>query len=227
MKNIFYLFLISAFVSCSKDVALPDAESQMPIDTIFPSSYLPIYPGSWWKYTHTGASDTLYGVTSSGYLLNNWQDGTNANDVHKKYLPAYISLSNSPNVFLDSNNTYVGYKFINFYGEIGNYNPFRQPYNTYLDETSSVGSSIDGSATQIGFFTRTIFARNDTEVVNNITYYPVIVTKYVSGLTPGPMNNVDYFYYAKNVGLIKKISIIPSNPPANDTVNIISYFINQ
>lgn len=235
MKKLYILLSLAIILfsnACTKDVAFPEQEEgqsndpQTIIDTVFPLSYLPIYPGSWWQYVHTMGTDTLYGLTSSGYLLKSWQDGFGTNGYHKAYLPAHVAFDSNPNTVVDTFGCYVEYKKITWYGEIGYYNGVYNPYYIAVNDTLPAGSVIETNWGTGWYNMKTIFAKDTTVVVNSVSFYPVIVVRRESGISMGTPLDYNYYYYAKDVGLIKKIYVSLTSS-ATDTTNLISYYINQ
>lgn len=166
------LFLV--IFSCRK----PEEEEPLPeplvYDTLYPLSYLPAYPGSYWKYTDiSGELSAIY--TGPDYVKASYQ----ASD--SSYVPIYdgkplwgysvpTNYSSVPQALLSVN---------------VNVNDWQLYYN------SGVTTS------------RRVIARDTTISIGGQDYFPTIVTEdyYVYGSFLHPLNRR---YYTKEVGMIRE-----------------------
>jgi hypothetical protein len=209
MKNkeysIFTFVMVVVFLSsCKKD--------EINYKTIYPLPYFPVYPGSYWKYI-TENGDTITQTTSADYLLDSYYidelEGI-------KTTPVYVPLWNNIPIY--------GYstprKYISTFGlrQI----PFLKFEKGIYWTTSISEYYIVESAKTI--------AVDTSIIVNGVIYDSVIV---VEGFRQDKYHVTDdtYTYYAKNIGLIKKVhlSIMLPNGGWDTTsvLNIIDYHINH
>lgn len=170
------------FSSCRKEL---DFEQSEPFDTIFPKSYLPVYPGSWWTY-YDSTSNSSFTDVAGAYELKSF----NYDNHHSRqyYVPSW------------RNRFYFGYGF--------------QQNATFftkeLEETVASGwlylpnTSTDCIHTPCTSISRKVEAVGLTVIIDTITYSNVIRVRedvHQSGYWYG---GIYYYYYAKDVGLIKK-----------------------
>ncbi len=92
--KIIFFMVILFMISCQ-----PDNSDNEEYPVIEPGSYLPVYPGSWWKYQ---VNDSLIIVdsTSNNYILHNYilyyDNNGSAVYSEKCYVPFYYSDFHSP-----------------------------------------------------------------------------------------------------------------------------------
>src|SRR4051812_25136770 len=113
MKNLILIIVISAaLAACKKDPPIhfgPDPKmdtvaAAVP-DTVWPGSYYPVYPGSWWKYRQDGNTIVDYTTSpqfvKSSYLVmdaRNYPYGPNGGKVIYSDT-AYVPLLNGDPVY--------------------------------------------------------------------------------------------------------------------------------
>ncbi len=189
MKYLLFIGLVigscSLFFSCKKDKVPPILPPTIPktIDTLYPLSYLPVYPGSYWKYVDSNGDSTI-DITNPTYELDYYL--TAWGDTDTAYAPKY-------------NGIYIwGYNEHKSTGA-----SYAIPMRKILDESSPVGSSwyiAHGSGTS---YYRKITARDTTITVFGNDYYPTIV---VEEYCPQAYPHLWSYrrYYTKDIGLIKE-----------------------
>jgi len=203
MKVCYFIIVIILLIvsSCKK-------EDSKNYQTIYPLPYLPVYPGSFWKYI-SDKGDTVTYTTSDNYIL----DSFTSNDLGgMKTDPIYVPYWNGEPVY--------GYSFLWSDGD-------GQILVPYLKEEDKASWSRCGYKYCIDDI---IVAKDTSLVVHYAIYNSVIVVKEANdGLSWGPPPGIHstYFYYAKNVGLIKEINVDEINHDTIQTLNIIDYHINK
>ena len=237
MKNILAAMLFAlclmAIASCQKDPEpQPVASTPTPAptpppqpDTIFPGSYLPAYPGSYWIYTKsvitstgtTTGTDTI--TTSQAYLLHSYVKFTSPSVAPDTSDPAYVPYWNGQPMY-----EYGTPRTVNTVPSLGS---GQEMYYLLSDTVGDISYSSTGNYGD----TYTKVAAVDVPVTVGSTTYPlVIITEDYSSFASQTWLWQKH-YYAKDVGLIRSIRYSnPSLPPAQrDTVilELNSYFINQ
>ncbi len=192
MKKI-YLALIVLCFSCKKKESAPM--------TFFPQSYLPVFPGSYWKYCNQ-TGDTIVYTTSENYVLNQYQSGDKSD---QKSTPAYVPLWNGTPVY-------------------GYYSPKQiDPYLYYkqVPYLSEIKGPLYSYTTRYGCTSISVVNIDTSIVLPSGTYNNVIVVKYYYSNSGSPTPyNILSSYYAKNIGLVMQEG-------SHDTIKIISYFISR
>ena len=204
-----YLAMFVLLFSCTKikkecnDIVIKQYDN----DTIFPSDYLMLYPGSWWTYTDGDSikvSEWIHVKTHKSIPNGNCRTIYENNHI----LPGNIYDTCSIQTFLDLSDT---------------------KYKPIISETPGV---IYKSVTKISegtnTYTITVYPKVDTMTVNHVLYYDVIKVKHYSEdyyPYPGyvPMGGRIYFY-SKNVGLIKLIYL--QGGAEVHTNELVNYFIS-
>jgi hypothetical protein len=203
-KYFFVIFVV--LLSCKKEDVKKDYQ------TIYPQSYLPVYPGSTWQYTdETG--DTIIYKTDDNYILNSYSSYTlygNATD------PAYVPYWNGNPVYgystpLQTSSPSNNEDYARGMKQVG-----------YLSETK--GEQWVIYASQYGAAWRTVVNIDTTIIVNSYSFNHVIVVNDSASFMFNSSHLTKTDYYAKDVGLIKQ--------DINDTVvyqhlGIIGYLINH
>lgn len=206
MKYFLFIGLVigscSLFFSCKKD-KVPPIVVPKTFDTLYPLSYLPVYPGSYWKYVDSNGDSTI-DITNPTYELDCYTVAGLASDTF--YAPKY-------------NDIYIwGYKAHKFNGS---YNQI--PMQTILSENLAVGSHWQIFNEQGNTIYRKIIAKDTTITIFGIDYYPTIgVEEYFQ---TGPIDFVwsARRYYTKDIGLIKE----ELNCQPQITKEIYDYHINN
>jgi len=209
--NILILLAILLMTACRKDDVVIDPSIVNPAttyDTIKPKSYLPYFPGSWWKYQLNDTAEITIS-TSSTYILHSYLDYINYDllNTDSVYVPFY----NSEPVY--------GYDKIEYIAP-----PFGGSYKKWPILSEVVGFSFnrDWTDPRWGDFnekvqvSEKIFNGQDSVIIlkGHWVYGPKISWK-------------SYQEYTKGVGLTKEFIV---DTLTNDTVLkkiLIDYYINQ
>ena len=189
MKQTAIIFSLVFLLSCRKEHKdTPIVVTGPTYDTIFPGSYFPAYPHSYWIYRSSEGTTVTYKTDSLYSLHTNYDRYQNPSDSSLYYAPVYngrvvkgylLSLATSDyhssrwEVLID-NNLYVGKEFGSYYSWPANYN-----YRKVL--------SIDTAVT-----------------VSSHVYDSVIILMEYSN-PPGTWYRYSKIYYAKHVGVIKRL----------------------
>ncbi len=191
------------FVTCRKEIPF---EQTNPADTLFPRSYLPIYPGSWWTYRWL-ADSTTFTDNASGYELASINyDHYNS---EKYYVPVW------------RNRNYFGYGFSNENGS--------QVFTKEVEETLGASWLHESHPGDPRFSNWRVYRRVDSVglsiSVDSVQYNDVIkIIEWES--SSGTTANWDAFqyYYAKDVGLIRMDCLTCSG---NIGYYLIDYYISN
>ncbi|MBI3502427.1 MAG: hypothetical protein HY063_11605 [Bacteroidetes bacterium] len=212
------IFYIS-FYSCSKDIATVSQSHTTKIDTIFPKSYFPTYPGSWWTYSNGATMKTDKYVD----LRYNKNDYRTTPEYEEYVLPRLLAKS----IFYDT--VYVkGYSLSTCGGTCGSYF-----VPILCDPNGDCGEGhwdyFSGHQWSLAIW------KTDTSVVINPTIYShtLITLQYDAGYFGIGMNNAEQYwmtreYYTKDIGLIKREE---RNTPFDTVITtkftLVSYHINK
>jgi hypothetical protein len=202
---LFIAFVIGSsalFVSCKKDKA-PPVIIPKTIDTLYPLSYLPVYPGSYWKYVDSNGDSTI-DITNPTYELDYWSNTADHSDTY--YAPMY-------------NGIYIwGYQAHKSTGH-----PLSPPMQTILSENLAVGSQWEIFNDQGNTIMRKIIVKDTTITISGIDYYPTIGVEEYQQIGPATYLWYARRYYTKDIGLIKEELHFPSII----TKEIYDYHINN
>ena len=174
--------------SCKKEGNQNPIGDGLNYDTIYPKAYLPVYPGSYWKY-NVQKHDTIVSKTSESYILDFYIDPATGSNSDTFYI---TELDNIPiwgymahtGILFSSSDSY--------------------PFTMILNDTVNVGYSwrifnLEGIEIK-----REIIAIDTTiQLTTNLAFDSVIIVKEYR-LPSIEINEWDKRYYAKNVGLIKE-----------------------
>lgn len=212
MKTTAFLLCLIPFIcliSCRKDgteaACTLDQSGLKTTDTIRPSAYLMYYPGSWWSYSN-GTTETV----------DNWEEVT----INVKEFEGTCSLYK---VVLPS--THNGLIYDSKYCVIPSvfeYTEFEPLLDTvqgifYEEVTTGSGSTTTITKTCEGFISSLTVSGSTYQNVLHIKKLEEIFFGHISG---GPTFSYHY-YYAPNVGLIRKIS----NTSSHDTLDLVDHYI--
>jgi hypothetical protein len=141
LKNLVFVALVSSLFlfACEREQDLtqntppPPAPAATPIDTAFPHSYYPVYPGSFWQYYVTTANGTVIETdsTSPSYLIDFYVDTPN-------YLVPITFFSDSMYVPLFNGKPIYGYSKIDTLG-----NPFGEFNRLWPIISETVGDTFE------------------------------------------------------------------------------------
>ncbi len=190
------------------------------IDTIYPHSYFPAFPNSYWRYLNTNG-DTSSSYTSNSYVLDNYTK------------PGYTVINASAYVPLYNGIPIWGY----FEHRLGNYTiSLYMP--RILSDSLTVGTSWNDTygANIIG--SRAIKCLDTTIIINGISYDSTIVMEYSNQQASNPLSKAPYMrrYFTKNIGITREETlVIDLTSPLpygaayipSVTKNLQSYFINH
>ncbi len=201
-------------------ISLPIASSL--IDTIFPNSYFPAFPNSFWRYLDTNG-DTSSSYTSNTYILDYYM---------KPYPPLVISAS----------------AYVPLYNGIPIWGYFEHQTNSLynaslnmpriLSDSLPVGTSWDDTFGAGSIGSRSIKCLDTTIIINGISYDSTIVIEYSRRQASNPMSKAPFLrrYFTKNIGIIREETLVIDwgTPPTfiisyvpSVTKNLQSYFINH
>lgn len=200
------ILLLLVLISCKKE------KKEVP-PTIYPLSYLPVYPGSHWVYIDE-KGDTAAQYSDSEYKLHQYYSGViNGNLTDWVYVPFW----NGTPVY--------GYSSPQ---SISPYGPRGLMQIGYLSE--QVGDTWEIYHDKYGTQYRKVVAVDTTLSVNSIIYDHVIAVSDYGNLWMNSGNPIVFLrinYYAKNIGLIKQDMIDINTKDTIQHLGIISYFINH
>ncbi|MDB4088700.1 hypothetical protein N9544_03655 [Flavobacteriales bacterium] len=195
---------------------------QHSFDTINPSNYIMAYPGSWWEYDN-GSIDTCKGWFAQKTERNE-RDGSCLN-VNEDLI--YIPRTSIGKIFNGSliftNSDYQETKYVELIDVNKSNTGVSWGTGSYpfADGDRHSGSKIIKSE---------IIEHLDSFQVNGIMYYDIIhcqisdkITHFKYNTPPPTFND---YYFAKNIGLIKKSrSRAPFTSYYSDTTRIINHYI--
>ncbi len=178
-------------------------------DTLFPFSYLPAYPGSWWKYVSGKGVQTMVEADSS-YVLDFYEDQSAAYISDTFYVPVY---NNYPLWGYESHEGPISFS--------GSY-----PLRRILSDSLPVWASWNvyhwgGTAVD-----RKIIAKDTAIAIGQQSFFPtIVIEEYYSS---GPPTYIWLFkrYYTKNIGMIREDSL-NYNTMTVTTRELDAYFINN
>lgn len=219
-------FLVFAFITimfnCKKhDKCLNGSISivqEHSLNTIYPSDYIMAYPGSWWEYDNGKIDSCFEWIPQKTYSINKMNNCTYSYE-DLQYLPRtsfgivrgdYIV----EGVNVDNNTQYIPWTDTSAkVGEVANWSITHHlysvtTYTTYLDKMEKLNSLN----------------------INGTTYFDIIhciINQERSEFKYGSVPNTIYdYYFAKNIGIIKKSrSRWPFTPFYSDTSILINHYI--
>ncbi len=217
---------ISVLFSCKKEesasqntVPIPDTTStdslsQMQLDTIFPGSYLPAWPGSWWQYVDSNNVNSTIN-TSATFVKDCY---------HFIFAPNGTGLTDT--VYVPLYNNIPLYEYSERTGYISNSST--NSLHPLLFENMAVGYSWINHYWAATRTERMIISVDTTMVVNGVSYYPVIgVKEYYTLGPPPPPPTSQIRYYAKNVGMILEENYDILNGNLESKRWLVNYNINH
>lgn len=166
------------------------------LDTIYPSEYLAAYPGSWWNYSD-GSTESCsgweIGTETSQTVLNNCV--TKNSDNHYFPRTTFGLISDKDVIFLNYipsryfpliGGDYIGHEFYN--------------YMTWFSNSPGLGGYNYNRKRLVNHF--------DSFEVNGTVFLDVIKIAHSQGIyfydTNGGPQQINYYYYSRNIGLIRK-----------------------
>ena len=212
---IFALILI--VLSCKKEKSIPmpsgiynsDTTTAYIYDTIFPLSYFPVYPASWWKYVDSN-NDTIIIRTDSFYQKDYYYYGSAAYTSDTFFVPIY-------------NNVPIwGYEAHT--GPISNAGSY--PLTQILSESLPIGTNWFILIWSGGSKSIKIIDKDATITISSNSYYPTIVVEEYYSNGPPYYIWTNRRYYTKNIGQFKE----EINNDLDTTINtrdLVDYYINH
>ena len=205
----FLLILALTFMfACKKDLISPYTTKNAH-DTIFPLSYFPVYPASYWKYVDS----------------NNDTSIINVDPFYKKDCYTYGSIA-----FMSDTFFVPVYNNIPIWGYEAHTGPISHsgsyPLTRIVSDSLSVGSYWDIYLWGGTGISRKIIAKDTTISISGISYYPTIVVEEYYSDGPPYYVWIAKRYYTKNIGLIREDNYNASDSTVNTKV-LIDYFINK
>ena len=207
--NIIILITCLSFVSCKKDKApLPTCtqvfEDNTPADTIYPSEYMPYYPGSWWDYSGD-FFDTTYTMSE------------HSGDWVTVAFTETVPLENCTGIY-KQNKVLVHNKIAGMYRfEPGATEEDASYLRQILDTIPGVFFHSYSQSSEYSL-TTTIecVERIPSMVVNGVTFQDVLFIKSISAYHYYDVGGNPYYtteeYYARNVGKIQTAWFYSGNP---------------
>jgi hypothetical protein len=215
MKIVFLIVLVILIGSCKKETPIESA-----VLTIEPGAYYPVYPGSYWKYFNSYSNGFYDNQVDSVYRLNAYKSQR-----HDCFITdsVYVPYMNGIPIYGYSllQHTYSVYSNNNSPSDCKSLVPFLKEDlgGIYGASTSQRGAGYQYDVTSL----------IDTMTIRGTLYQDIIEVTYTehndNNITIGKSKT----YYAKNVGLIKRITLIYVwNPSYEGTsIELDSFYINH
>jgi hypothetical protein len=178
-------------------------------DTIYPLSYLPAYPGSYWQYVDDSGNTSMI-LTDSIYKLDYYMIGGAAYVSDSFYVPVY--------------NNFPLWRYEEHSGPISNAGSY--PLKRLLSDSLPMGSEWGWLYWSGSALSRKIIAIDTTLVINGISYYPTIGIEQFYSLGPPFYIWQKREYYAKDIGLVKVEEYNSLDSTIFSKV-LVNYFINH
>jgi hypothetical protein len=213
------LFSIAALnPGCKKDDLQSAFDAQK--DTVKPGAYLPVYPGSYWKYVNEN-NDTVVKRASAAWQQHSFaysKDG-----ITYQSGAAYVPYWMGKPVYRYS--TLLETRDCD--GPTGVFEPVPLLTETagekwFYQHRFPCGDQHISQPV----YKREVVAKDTSVQVNSVTYSNVIqvMDYWLFGANVQP-SNVRYYYYARDIGLVRMDSITSSGPVTK--LGLVNYFINQ
>ncbi len=225
-QNLIFLLMITAiFPACKKEIKPSSCETivkqNYTYDTVKPSDYLMVYPGSWWTFTN--GTDTY---TDS---CNSWESVS----------IAQVSVNGNCKTILEDMLVmpYSSYGYISFESEVIS-SPETLFYpNLRQTEFIPLISETPGEIYNVkkinsgGYYSRTVtsYGEIDSMTIGSTVFYDIVRMRqkhvtYYSGANGGPVFETEY-YYSKGVGIIRKLKWFTQAGIPLDTADLVNYYI--
>lgn len=193
---ILLFILLQLFSSCKKEKRY---------EIIYPLSYFPVYPGSWWKYVDSN-NDTIIIRTDHSYQEDYDVDFTNTSETY--LVPVY---DGTP---IWGYEAHVGSGGSTYY----------RHFQKIISETDPIGTTWAIASRDNTRWIRKISAKDTTIIINDVSYYPTIVVDQFWGEYYNENILTHRRYYTKDIGLIREDNHETSDSTVN-TMQIIDYYI--
>ncbi len=210
-KIILSLLLTGVFLnSCEKNTKDNSVILVSHFDTIYPNDYLPVFPGSFWKY-HTEAGNIQVSRTSDTYILDYFEIPEAAYASDSFYVPLLDSI---PIWGYEAHTEPISHA--------GSY-----PFSKLLYDTVNVGFNWRIAYWAGNENRRMIIARDTViQLFNGQNFDSVIIVREYQSLPYNVPETWHKRYYAKNVGLIKE-EYWNSFDSSYQDKELTEYFINK
>ncbi len=195
--------LFTNLFSCKKD------DPNNLYDTIFPLSYFPVYPGSFWEYVNY-LNDTNRLVTDPAYVLDFYIEGSAAYVSDTFYVPVYDGVP------------IWGYEAHT--GPISHAGSY--PLTRILSDSLPVGSSWVIHSWSGTAISRKIIAKDTSIMIHNQEYSPTIVVEEYYSEGPPSYTWIARRYFTENIGMIKE-ELFNMPDSTISTSYIIDYHLNK
>lgn len=221
MKTSIYILFVATLItlqlfSCKKDPAIvetplaPDttaAPVTSNFDTVFPLSYLPVYPGSYWKYRDS-QNNIIIDSTRSTYQMH--INGIFPWDKDTTIVPYFKNIA------------HYGYQIHFSSGSTSS-----APYLVYLVQEAPVGTYWSASNRWGTTYGRKIIAVDSIVPIGNSSYYPTIVVEETVGSSGGGGSiRTARRYFTKDIGIVKEEFFI-GNDSISNTKELFEFFVNR
>ncbi len=196
-------------------VELINGNLRIVIDTFHPLEYLPVFPGSYWKYADNN-NDTITSTTSLNFL----PDSFSANRTTWVNTISWVPFLDGMGIWGYGRNDCGVH--INGGCELTQLLNVQIPVGSvWLTEYFSPGPHLTKTY-------REIMTMDTSLLINSVVYDSVVkIKEYVEYLySNDPPPRVTFEYYSKNVGLVKLIEYNNWDSSVYEK-NIIDYFINK
>lgn len=212
MKHSFFLAAILAITlfACKEEPINPALPTST-FDTIFPKSYLPVYPNSWWKYEING-NTTITTTVSNKYQLHSYRISENNSWTTQAYSDTvYVPFFESKPIY--------GYEKIEWIKP-----PFGDYYTKWpiLSETVGFKFDRDWEDKRYDDFAEKVEVKQ--KIFNGHDSILILEGHWVYGPN---INNKRQQEYIKGVGLSKDLLIDTVNSDTIYKKVLIDYFISN
>lgn len=219
LKIVSLLLVAQIIFSCNKDKCSGRKKNSAHCEelvavshpTIFPLSYLPAYPGSYWKYVNSYNGDTSVIKTEPTYKMHS-------------YRGQYGRISDTAFVPVYDGSPIWGY----LHHGLPVSSTSEYPFIRILSDSLKVGAQWTVSNRNISQIIRKVRATDTTIMIKGKSYYPTIVMLdyYFSG--PPKQVRISESYYTKDIGLVmhNTFSGYPYDTLITTSV-LVDYFINR
>ena len=179
-------------------------------DTVFPQSYLPAFPGSYWKYTDMNGQVSSIG-TGPDYIKDAYSESMSGFVSDTCYVPVYVGIP------LWGYNLNAGP--ISHAGSI--------TISALLSESTPIGHpwQIVGHAGNA--ISRKVIARDTSISFSGQTYYPTIVVEEFYSQGPPQPWRINRRFYTQNIGMVREETYTHTSYDSLTNVKLLTeYFIN-
>ena len=221
MRYIFIFFIIISF-SCKKKSAVAIEKEErvftaIRVDTIKPNSYLPVYPGSWWKYVNE-KGEYVINTTEPEYVKDTYRYFSLQESKYYTSYPSFVPV-------------YMGRKI---WGRL-EHKDIHYPWDLGKDLIPVVSDSLSVGTVWTTYYENSLNAyyskiiHKDTAIIiAGKTYSPTIVLQLSTGNGFSHLFPYRNEYYTKNIGMVRSEDMIWSKPDSvTSYMNIVAYLINR